>query len=58
MVEILVGSLIGLVVVTCFGNGLLYFGEDKNSPLMKTLTVFLIIAFVVFVSSLSMLVIL
>ena len=56
MVEILVGSLIALVVVMCFGNGLLYFGEDKNSPLMKTLTVFLIIAFFVFVISLSVLV--
>lgn len=58
MVEILVGSLIALVAVMCFGNGLLYFGEDKNSPLMKTLTVFLVITFFVFITSLFVLVIL
>ena len=47
MVEILTGSLIALVVVLCFGNSLLYFGEDKNSPLMKTLSSALIILFIV-----------
>ena len=58
MIEILTVSLIAIVVVLCFGNVLLYFGEDKNSPLMKTLTVFLIITFVVFVVLLFLLVIL
>ena len=47
MVEILTVSLIVLVVVSCFGNGLLYFGEDKNSPLMKTLAATLIILFII-----------
>ena len=31
MVEVLTGLLISLVVVLCFGNGLLYFGEDTNT---------------------------
>lgn len=47
MVEILTNSLIAIVVVLCFGNGLLYFGEDKNSPLMKTLAATLIILFII-----------
>ena len=46
MVEVLTGLLIALVVVLCFGNGLLYFGEDKNSPIMKTLASVLIILFI------------
>lgn len=47
MVEILTSSLIAIVVVLCFGNGLLYFGEDKNSPLMKTLAATLIVLFII-----------
>lgn len=47
MVEILTVSLTVLVVVLCFGNGLLYFGEDKNSPLMKTLAATLIVLFII-----------
>ena len=47
MIEILTVSLIAIVVVLCFGNGLLYFGEDKNSPLMKTLASTLIILFII-----------
>lgn len=47
MVELLTVSLIALVVGLCFGNGLIYFGEDKNSPLMKTLASALIILFII-----------
>ena len=50
MVEILTSSLIVIVVVLCFGNSLLYFGEDKNSPLMKTLAATLIILFIICIS--------
>ena len=50
MVEILTVSLLVLVVVICFGNGLLYFGEDKNSPLMKTLVATLVVIFIICIS--------
>lgn len=46
MIEILIGLLVCLIVVMCFGKGLLYFGEDENSPLMKTLTATLVLLFI------------
>ena len=46
MIEILTGLLVCLIVVLLFGNSLIHFGEDKNSPLMKTLAATLVLLFI------------
>ena len=46
MIEILIGLLVCLIFVIFFGKCLLYFGEDKNSPLMKTLAATLALLFI------------
>ena len=46
MIEILTGLLVCLTVVLLFGNDLIYFGEDKKSPLMKTLAATLVLLLV------------
>ena len=47
MIEVLTGVITCFLIVLCMHDGIAYFGEDKNSPLMKTLSFALIILFIV-----------